>query len=159
MTFQLTSPAFSDGGNIPDKYSRDGSNISPPLVWSDVPDGTKSLALIMDDPDAPSGLFVHWILYGIPTNINKIAEGEHVPSTIPGSRHGHNGFGTLGYDGPQPPKGTHRYYFHLFALNKDPALKSGATQSELNVAMQGHILAEAQLMGRFRKRQSGSTAA
>src|SRR2546423_1487108 len=118
MSFKLSSPAFTDGGTIPNRYSRDGGNFSPPLEWTNTPKGTKSLALIVDDPDAPSGVFVHWLLYGIPSTTNKLEEGQPITSSLPGTRQGRNGFGANHYDGPQPPEGIHRYFFRLFALDK-----------------------------------------
>jgi Raf kinase inhibitor-like YbhB/YbcL family protein len=147
---KLESPAFRHGGLIPDKYSKDGGNITPPLAWTGVPRGTKSLALIMDDPDAPSGVFVHWLVYDIPPTVTELEEGLPPKPTLPnGARQGRNGFGGMGYGGPQPPSGTHRYFFHLYALDSKLDLPAGASREELDQAMQGHILEEAQLMGRY----------
>src|SRR5260370_4958265 len=118
MPLKLTSPGFANNGAIPDKYSKDGGNISPPLKWTDASQKTKSLALIVDDPDAPSGLFVHWVVYGIASDTTKLDEGQPATATLPnGVRQGRKGFGDLGYGGPQPPSGTHRYFFHLYALD------------------------------------------
>ena len=158
MTFKISSTAFGEGHMIPLEYSRGGGNISPPLEWNGIPDGTKSLALVVDDPDAPSGLFVHWILFGIAPTLRRLERGQSTAS-IPGVRSGRNGFGNQGYDGPQPPEGTHRYYFHLYALDHDVNLKPGASRSELDHAMEGHVLGHATMMGKFQRRMSGSSAA
>ena len=160
MSLQLTSSAFRHEGTIPDKYSKEGGNISPPLSWSGVPEKAKSLALIVDDPDAPSGLFVHWLVYAIPPHLAKL--GEDLPATATladGLRQGRNGFGDIGYGGPRPPSGTHRYFFHLFALDTELDLAPGARREELDRAIQGHVLEEAQLMGRYEHRKPGSRAA
>src|SRR5439155_21068146 len=110
-------------------------------------------------PDAPSGVFVHWLLYGIPSTTNNLEEGQSITSSLPGTRQGRNGFGANRYDGPQPPEGIHRYFFRLFALDKDVALKPGSTRSELDHAMGGHILGEAKLMAQYRLHEYGSSAA
>ena len=150
MSLRLTSRAFQNESVIPDKYSKRGGNISPPLAWSGVPDKTKSLALIVDDPDAPSGLFVHWLLYEIPPGTKELDEGLPVTPILPGgARQGRNGFGEVGYGGPQPPSGTHRYFFHLYALDTNLELAADASREELDRAIQGHILEEVQLMGRY----------
>jgi Raf kinase inhibitor-like YbhB/YbcL family protein len=152
MSMSLTSTAFENGGAIPAKYSKEGGNISPPLSWSGVPDGARQLALIMDDPDAPSGIFVHWLLYNVPPGAGKIAEGFSTQALTNGARQGRNGFGEVGYGGPRPPSGTHRYYLHLYAVDTDIELPSGATRAELDRALRGHVLQEAQLMGRYQHR-------
>ena len=153
MAMKLTSRGFQQEGMIPEKYSKDGGNISPPLAWSDVPKGIKSLALIVDDPDAPSGVFVHWLLYGIPPAITELDEGVPATVTLPnGARQGRNGFGDLGYGGPQPPSGTHRYFFHLYALDYELPLRAGASREEIDRAIQGHTIEKAELMGRFQHR-------
>ena len=152
MSMSLTSTAFENGGAIPAKYSKEGGNISPPLSWSGVPDGARQLALIMDDPDAPSGIFVHWLLYNVPPGAGKIAEGFSTQALMNGARQGRNGFGEVGYGGPRPPSGTHRYYLHLYAVDTDIELPSGATRAELDRALRGHVLQEAQLMGRYQHR-------
>lgn len=160
MAFQLTSPAFREGSMIPDKYSKKGGNISPPLAWQEAPEGTKTFALIVDDPDAPSGAFVHWLLYGIPADTAELPEGIlSTDALADGSRQGRNGFGDIGYGGPQPPSGTHRYFFHLYALDYIPALPEGANRDELDAALQDHIVAEARLMGRYQHGQPGTRAA
>jgi len=158
MSLRLTSRAFQNEGTIPDKYSKQDGNISPPLSWTGVPEGTVSLALIVDDPDAPSGVFVHWLVYGIPPGTTMLP--EHVlPTQHPGNgaRHGLNGFGAFGYGGPQPPSGTHRYIFHLYALDTDTDLPAGLSRQELDGAIEGHVIEEAQLIGRYQHR-SGTGA-
>src|SRR5439155_3875618 len=145
MSMKLTSRAFSNGEKIPDRYSRQGGNISPPLVWTQVPANTKSLALTVDDPDAPSGVFVNWLVYGIPPDTREFDESS-LPS---GVRQGRNGFGAIGYGGPQPPSGTHRYFFHLYALDQEITVASGASREDLDRAMRGHVLEEAELMGQY----------
>ena len=153
MSLKLTSSAFRDGDSIPDKYSKLGGNASPPLGWSGIPGSAKSLALIVDDPDAPSGLFVHWVVYGVPTNMDGFPENVPGKAELPrGIRQGRNGFGDVGYGGPQPPRGTHRYFFHLYALNHDIQLPAGANREDLDKAMRGHIVEEARLMGTFQHR-------
>jgi Raf kinase inhibitor-like YbhB/YbcL family protein len=150
MSLRLTSPAFQNGGIIPDKYSKQGGNISPHLSWTGVPEGTTSLALIVDDPGAPAGTFVHWLVYGIPPGTTELP--EHLQSAKElrsGARQGVNGFGGMGYGGPQPPSGTHRYMFHLYALDTDTDMPAGLTREELDGAIQGHVIEEAQLTGRY----------
>lgn len=150
-SFQLRSPAFSSGEMIPAKYTCDGSDVSPALSWSEPPAGTKSMALIMDDPDAPGGTWVHWVLFDLPPNTRALPEA--VPNRRQldtGARHGQNSFGRIGYGGPCPPRGsTHRYYFKLYALDQAMKLPEGASKSDLERAIRGHTLAQAELMGRF----------
>lgn len=159
MSLQLTSTAFAPEANIPEKYSKDGGNFSPPLAWSGVPENAKSLALIMDDPDAPSGVFVHWLAYGIPASTPGLREGVPPTRTLANGMHqGRNGFGDFGYGGPQPPNGTHRYFIHLYALDEVITLPNGASREELEQAMHGHILDQAELMGRYQSRQDTRAA-
>jgi len=150
---KLTSSAFREGESIPKQYTGDGADVSPPLAWDSVPEGVKSFALICDDPDAPRGTWVHWTLYDLPPEARSLAENTPRTRTLAnGARQGLNDSGKIGYAGPYPPSGTHRYYFKLYALdarvNRDP----GLTKAHLLQAMQGHILAEAQLMGRYSRR-------
>ena len=152
MALEITSSAFSEGEMIPARYTCDGSDVSPDLSWSGVPKTAKSLALICDDPDAPMGTWVHWVLFNMP------ADAVGLPAEIPsdatlenGARHGKNDFRRLGYGGPCPPGGTHRYFFNLYALDTELNLDSGITKAQLVEAMQGHILAEAQLMGKYKR--------
>ncbi len=149
---KLISSAFGEGEMIPSKYTCDGPDISPPLEWTEAPEGVQSFALISDDPDAPVGTWVHWVIYDIPCNVNKLPENVPKTGTLEnGARQGRNDFGRTGYGGPCPPGGTHRYYFKLFALNRKLNLKPCITKKELLKAMEGHILAEAQLMGRYKR--------
>lgn len=145
MTIQITSPAFTEGGTIPKKFTCDGSDVSPQLDWTGVPQGTKSLALIADDPDAPMGTWVHWVLFDLPADLTGLPEGVSGVGTP-----GKNDFRKLTYGGPCPPKGApHRYYFKLYALDTTLNLKEGATKADIEKAMQGHILAQGQLMGKY----------
>jgi len=154
MSLKLASRAFSDGQPIPVKYTCDGEGVSPPLSWTDAPHATKSLALIMDDPDAPMGLFTHWLLYDVPTNVTELNEGLPPTETLPnGARQGRNGFRKIGYGGPCPPSGTHRYFFHLYALDTDMRLPSGAARQTLEAALKGHVLEQTELMGTYQRRK------
>ncbi len=149
---QITSSAFLEGEMIPAHYTFDGSDVSPDLSWSGVPETAKSLALICDDPDAPMGTWVHWVLFNIPVDAGGLPAEVSSNATLEnGARHGKNDFRRLGYGGPCPPGGTHRYFFKLYALDTELNLDSGITKAQLVEAMQGHILAEAQLMGRYRR--------
>ncbi len=150
---KIQSPEFKEGAAIPGKYTCDDIDISPPLEWSDVPVGTKVFALICDDPDAPAGTWVHWVLFNIPGDLRKLA--EHVPESETlnnGARQGKTDFGHIGYGGPCPPGGTHRYYFKIYALDSELDSKPGITKKELLKAMEGHILGEGQLMGRYKRK-------
>jgi Raf kinase inhibitor-like YbhB/YbcL family protein len=150
MAITITSTAFPEGGMIPQDYTCDGVDISPPLAWSGVPDGTKSLALICDDPDAPMGTWVHWVLFDIPVNIGELSANIPPEKIIQnGAKHGINDFRKLGYGGPCPPGGTHRYYFKVYALDTEINVEAGITKAQLLQAMEGHILAEGQLIGRY----------
>lgn len=149
----LTSSAFTHGAMIPKEYTCDGKDISPPLSWGDPPEKTQSFALIMDDPDAPMGTWVHWVIYNIPATARGLPEGVPKDADLPdGSRQGRNSWRKIGYGGPCPPSGTHRYFFKLYALDIVLTLASGATKDELLKAMEGHILANAELMGRYARR-------
>jgi Raf kinase inhibitor-like YbhB/YbcL family protein len=145
---KITSSAFQEGANIPSKFTCDGSDASPPLQIADVPLGAKSLALIVDDPDAPSGLFTHWIVWNILPQTGAIGEGS-TPNGVQGA----NDFGKSGYGGPCPPSGTHRYYFKIFALDRKLDLPFGAKRGQLDAAMKGHVLAQGELMGRYSRRK------
>lgn len=149
-TMKLESKAFTASGMIPSLYTCDGQDISPELHWDTPPTGTQSLALIVDDPDAPGRIFVHWVLYDIPPEVRQLPQATDTTSTLPGKgTQGKNDFGKLGYGGPCPPSGVHRYFFKLYALDRDLGLKSGATKAQLEAAMNGHILASAELIGRY----------
>ena len=151
-SIELTSPAFIDGSDIPTKYTCDGEGVSPPLEWSNLPGGTKSIALIVDDPDAPGRTFVHWVLYAISPDARGLPENvPDVDITPEGAKHGRSGFGRIGYGGPCPPSGSHRYFFKLYALDSGLGLEAGADKGNLLQAMEGHILAQGQLMGRYQR--------
>lgn len=154
MPLQLTSAAFTEGSPIPAQYTCDGRDVSPPLRWSGAPEGVRSFALIADDPDAPAGTWVHWVLYNLPANTIELPEG--IPPTefvAGGGRQGRNDFGRLGYGGPCPPRGKpHRYFFKLYALDTMLDLPARATKQDVERAMRGHILAEGQLMGTYQRR-------
>jgi Raf kinase inhibitor-like YbhB/YbcL family protein len=153
MGLTLTSAAFQDGGAIPSAYTCDGRDLSPPLAWSDPPADTKSFALISDDPDAPMGTWVHWVAYHLAPSMRQLSEGVPRDQELPdGTRQGMTDFGRIGYGGPCPPSGTHRYFFKLYALDTMLALPPGATKSQLEEAMNGHVLAQAQLMGTYRRK-------
>jgi len=145
---KITSSAFQDGGNIPSKFTCDGGDINPPLQIAEVPSGAKSLALVVDDPDAPSGLFTHWMVWNISPQTNTIAEGS-----TPKGVHGINDFGKSGYGGPCPPSGTHRYYFKIFALDRELDLPPGTKRNQLVAAMKGHVVAQGELMGRYSRKK------
>ncbi len=149
---ELTSSAFNEGAMIPGKYTCDGADVSPPLNWGALPAGTKSLALICDDPDAPVGTWVHWVYYDIPAGTEGLPENV-APDERPteGGTQGINDFRKIGYGGPCPPGGTHRYYFKLYALDTTLNLSSGATKKQLLKAMEKHIIGQTQLMGKYRR--------
>jgi hypothetical protein len=148
MTIQLTSSAFNNGDPIPARHARRGDNISPALAWSGAPSGTQSFALIVDDPDAPGRTWVHWVVYDLSGGNTDLPEGVTSNDDLPGDAvQGRNDWGESGYGGPQPPSGTHRYFFKLYALDTMLTLSPGATKDALLKAMEGHILAQGQLMG------------
>jgi len=151
MSFSLESPAFANGATISRQYTCDGADQSPPLQWSGLPDGTHSLALIVEDPDAPKGTFVHWVLYDLPPDPPELASGVPRQAILPnGARQGRNDFRRVGYGGPCPPRGpAHHYHFRLYALDITPDLTPGATASELRAATDGHILGQAELIGLY----------
>ncbi len=153
MSFNLESSAFQDGGEIPKKFTCEGADVSPPLTWGEPPAGTKSLALITDDPDAPAGTWVHWVMYDLEPQARHLQEGVAKSETVSGTgRQGLNDFGKTGYGGPCPPPGKpHRYYFKLYAVDTMLNLKARVKKRDVEQAMKGHILAEAQLMGKFRR--------
>ena len=151
---QLTSSAFTGGSLIPLRHTCDGEDISPPLQWSGAPAGTNSFALMCDDPDAPAGTWVHWVVYDIPATTDELPAGVPATETLSsGARQGLNDFRRVGYGGPCPPRGSpHRYFFRLYALAARLDLKTRATKADVVRAMQGHLLAEAQLMGKYQRR-------
>lgn len=150
MPLQLTSDAFTNGQSIPAKYSCLGKNISPALAWTEPPAGTQTLALIVDDPDAPGGTWTHWVLFNLPPDMRALPEDYSAPEGS-GILTGKNSSGMNHYEGPCPPSGTHRYFFKLYALNTAPSLAPGATEDQLLKEMEGHILQQAELMGTFSK--------
>jgi Raf kinase inhibitor-like YbhB/YbcL family protein len=145
---KITSSAFQDGANIPSKFTCDGADISPPLQIADIPSQAKSLALIVDDPDAPSGLFTHWMVWNIPSQTGAVGEGS-APKGVQGT----NDFGKSGYGGPCPPSGTHRYYFKIFALDQELDLPFGAKRGQVDGALKGHVIAQGELMGRYSRKK------
>jgi Raf kinase inhibitor-like YbhB/YbcL family protein len=145
---KITSSAFQQGTNIPSKFSCDGANTSPPLQISGVPSEAKSVVLIVDDPDAPSGLFTHLAVWNISPQTSTIGEGS-----TPKGVQGRNDFGRSGYGGPCPPSGSHRYYFKIFALDRELDLPFGAKRSQLDAAMKGHVIAQGELMGRYSRKK------
>ena len=150
MEITITSSAFAEDGMIPKRYTCDSQDVSPDLAWSGVPEGTQSIALICDDPDAPMGTWVHWVLFNLPADLAGLPTAVGPDEMLAnGGLHGKNDFGRLGYGGPCPPGGTHRYYFKLYALDIRLDLDSGITKTQLLDAMDSHILAEGQLMGRY----------
>src|SRR5262245_52007915 len=151
MSIQLSSPAFEEGGAIPKQHTGDGKDTSPPLRWADPPEGTKSFALVCDDPDAPRGTWTHWLLFNLPPDRRELEEAAAASwAHDGGARQGKNDFGKNGYGGPAPPPGKpHRSYFRLYALDTVLDLPAGAGREQLLAAMKGHVLAEGQLMGRY----------
>lgn len=153
MAMTITSSAFVEGGMIPLKYTCDGEDISPPLILDGIPNGTKSITLIADDPDAPMGTWVHWVLYNLPADSTAIPENIACDETLEnGARHGVTDFGRFGYGGPCPPSGTHRYYFKVYALDVKLDLTGRVTKKDIEAAMAGYILAKAELMGKYKRR-------
>lgn len=151
MQISISSNAFKEGDFIPAEYSCEGKDISPALSWEGIPDGTESIALIVEDPDAPMGTFVHWVLYNIPPEKTSLPEAVPKDETLSdGSMQGRNDFGRIGYNGPCPPPGKpHRYYFRIYALDTKLDLLPGASKAEVEKAMKGHVLAKGELMGRY----------
>jgi Raf kinase inhibitor-like YbhB/YbcL family protein len=142
---EIASDAFDEGGTIPSRHTCDGENVSPPLSFAGAPEGTRSLALVVDDPDAPVGTFTHWLAWGIDPSAGGLDEGQAAP------REGRNGFGTTGYAGPCPPHGRHRYFLRLHALDTELDLQSGADRDQLDRALEGHVLETAELVGGYER--------
>ncbi len=152
MQIKVTSTAFEQGGMIPKQYTCDGTDVSPPLAWTSVPEETKGIALICDDPDAPMGTWVHWVLFNLPADVKELPESVPPQERLEnGAIQGTNDFRKIGYGGPCPPGGTHRYFFKVYALDAEINLQAGATKRDLLKAMEGHILAEGQLMGTYKR--------
>lgn len=151
MEIKVISSAFEHEGMIPMKYTCDGEDISPPLKWEGIPENAKSIALICDDPDAPMGTWVHWVLYDLPADIRELPEGIPTNEVLEnGAKQGKNSWGKIGYGGPCPPSGTHRYFFKIYVLDTILNLKPGATKEELLKAMEGHIITRGELMGKYK---------
>jgi Raf kinase inhibitor-like YbhB/YbcL family protein len=151
---KLWSPAFDEGAMLPPRLTCDGAGVSPPLEWEDVPDGTQSFALVCEDPDAPSGLFIHWLLYNLSAGSRELEEGIPEDEVLSnGARQGTNSFGDIGYGGACPPKGDreHRYIFKFHALDTDLAVRPGANREELLTAMRNHVLGNTQLIGKYKR--------
>lgn len=152
MTFSLTSSAFANNQAIPRQYTCDGQDISPPLTWNDPPPKTISFALVMDDHDAPAGIWTHWLLYNIPGTAQGLVGAIRADATLKdGSKHGKNSWRRLGYNGPCPPGGIHRYSFKLYALDFNPDLQTGIDKNTLLLTINSHILAETSLTGTYRR--------
>ena len=150
MAFTLQSSAFQNGGSIPKKFTCEAADVSPELTWSGAPEKTQSFALIADDPDAPMGTWVHWVIYDLPPNTSKLPEGVPKQEQAANGAQGKNSSGKIGYGGPCPPPGKpHRYFFKLYALDSKLSLKPGARKPEVEAAMKGHVLAQAELMGKY----------
>jgi Raf kinase inhibitor-like YbhB/YbcL family protein len=147
MTIEVSSPAFENGSAIPSRFTCDGLDISPELAWQELPEGTESLALIMDDPDAPGGTWVHWVVFNMPADLTGLP--EDVGRSPGGGVDGNNSWKRGGYGGPCPPQGTHRYFFKLYALDAALELQPGVTKGQVMREMEGHVLAEGQLMGTY----------
>lgn len=154
MAMKIESPAFKHEGMLPSTHTCDGKDMSPPLQWSGAPENTKSFALIGDDPDAPMGTWVHWVIFNIPPGTHELHENmQKVTGWKNGAEQGKNSWGKLGYGGPCPPSGTHRYFFKLYALDTMLNVPSGATKEQVESAMKGHVLADAQLMGKYKRQK------
>ncbi|MHC4159058.1 MAG: YbhB/YbcL family Raf kinase inhibitor-like protein [Planctomycetota bacterium] len=152
MEIKVTSSAFAEGSLIPPKYTCDGADISPPLQWDSAPEAARSIALISDDPDAPMGTWIHWVLFNLPPDTKELAENIPPDETLPnGAKQGTSDFGRIGYGGPCPPGGTHRYFFKIYALDTVIDLPAGAGKAQLIKAMEGHILGQGQLIGKYKR--------
>lgn len=146
---KITSTAFVEGKSIPEKYSKYGQNQSPPLLFEDIPENTRSLAMIMDDPDAPNGTFTHWLIFNLDPAVAEIKENSTPPDAIEGI----NDYGESGYGGPKPPSGTHRYFFKLFALDTQLKLPDGVSRARLEREISKYTIASAQLMGTYTRKE------
>jgi Raf kinase inhibitor-like YbhB/YbcL family protein len=154
MEIEVSSAAFSESEAIPIQYTCDGANVSPPLRWGGIPKNSRSLAIICEDPDAPSGVFIHWVIYNLPPIVADLPEATPATEELAesGAIQGRNDFNNIGYDGPCPPPGkAHRYLFHFYALDAKLQLQAGATAQEFESAAEGHIIAEGRLMGTYKR--------
>jgi Raf kinase inhibitor-like YbhB/YbcL family protein len=150
MDIRITSPAFEDGGAIPEKYTCDDLDMSPPIEWTNVPDGTETIAIVCDDPDAPMKTWIHWVIFNIPGDVTRLPENVPPEKELEnGTRQGMNDFHKVGYGGPCPPSGMHRYFFKIYALNTTLDLPAGVSKPHLMIAMEGHVLSQAHLMGTY----------
>lgn len=150
MSLEIKSSVFENEGMIPKKFTCDGEDISPELTWDGAPENTKSFALVCDDPDAPVGTFVHWVIFNIPSDVSKLS--ENTPNTKMlenGAKQGKNNFGKIGYGGPCPPGETHRYYFKLYAIDQNVDLDPGISKDQLLEEIKDNIIDEAELMGKY----------
>jgi Raf kinase inhibitor-like YbhB/YbcL family protein len=153
MALIVESSVFGHNHRIPSKYTCDGLNISPPIAWKNIPEGTKSIVLIADDPDAPAGIWVHWVCYDLPPPVVALPEGVQAADTLAqGGKQGRTDFGNVGYGGPCPPSGTHRYFFKVYALDCMLGLSPGKTKQEIERAMKGHILGQGELIGTYSRK-------
>jgi Raf kinase inhibitor-like YbhB/YbcL family protein len=153
LAMELKSSVFQNNQDIPKKYTCDGADLSPPLVWNNPPNGAKAFAIISDDPDAPGGTWIHWVIYDLPADARELAEAVPTQESLPdGAKQGVNDFKKAGYGGPCPPRGpAHRYFFKLYALDQPTNLKPRATKQQVLAAMKGHIVGEAQLIGKYKR--------
>jgi Raf kinase inhibitor-like YbhB/YbcL family protein len=152
MTLTISSGAFANGSMIPSQYTCDGVNISPPLQWSGLPAAAKTFALIVDDPDAPAKTWVHWVVYDLPANATQLTENIGQAKTLgSGGKQGTNDFKRIGYGGPCPPSGTHRYFFKLYAVDIETSLPPGATNDELLKTIEGHVVAQGEIIGKYKR--------
>lgn len=150
MDIHITSPVFEDGGIIPKKYTCDDLDMSPPIEWSNVPEGTKTISIVCDDPDAPMKTWIHWIIFNIPGDVTGLPENVPPEKELEnGAKQGMNDFHKVGYGGPCPPSGTHRYFFKIYALDITLDLPAGVSKSHLMIAMEGHVISESHLMGTY----------
>jgi len=149
MALEINSSEFEQNAKIPSRLTCDGDDISPAIRWQNAPEGTKSFALIFDDPDAPMGTWDHWLLFNIPANVTELA--ENIKQLPAGTKEGTNSWGRTGYGGPCPPDREHRYFFKLYALDTELSLDNGVEKKEIEKAMEGHILEQAELMGRYER--------
>jgi Raf kinase inhibitor-like YbhB/YbcL family protein len=153
LTMKLTSSAFQNGSSIPHKYTCDGEDVSPQMQWGDVPTGAQSFVLICDDPDAPGGTWTHWVIYNIPAQVRELGEAVPKSDTLSnGALQGLNDFKRVGYGGPCPPSGSHRYFFRLSVLDLSLKLQPRAARAEVEQAMAGHVVASGELMGTYRRK-------
>ena len=153
MAITVESSAFASLQSIPAQYTCNGQDISPPLMWKNIPENTKSFAIICDDPDAPGGMWVHWVCYDIPRSVDSIEENIPKTDSLPvGGKQGTTDFGRIGYGGPCPPSGVHRYFFKVYALDVMLGLPSGKTKKEIERAMKGHIVAQGELVGKYSRK-------